>query len=763
MADLDLSSRYITDYPRHGTFPSLPEGAVIKPCGLCDGCSQAGTAGHETVASWLPGTTPGAEYRLHLSTLRLMQWLVWHSAARHGLIGWTPGWQPRGAVGYNYADAVGWTLIGCTSDTLTLQAGEGIDPRRLWLWAGISPEPEIGIGSVTDRRGDGIVEPNDVVQFAVPSVLALRSRPTVVQITACDVSARTVTVRVDRDVSNALATVGGVGGPVAVSTWREASDRPKWLEAPTVEPDPTGIRCRWARRDYSGSVGNMQAPDGVTVNDDDEHWYCAMRCERIGTMTDANNDGLVDKWVYEDRRASGAATFPPDGRCSQTDCDRYEPVATASWRTRDDAGQVFQQILGGVDTKLARGFGALPGAWVVQRVDTPGALPLLGLSVSLTAPVEFMATGYDFWRVGGHGEAVTYTDGTGEHVRVKTGHGWDVHGPCSVASPPGAGSLGTVAHHDALEYDDPRDVSPDQAQHPERLGLRWGIDTGDRAGRSVARWSHAEAENAPIVVPRVPVAPPDVGLLIRYCGEGVGFVRLSTPIDGWGGFVHVSPIRQPDKAEASFATRTVRSVTADEGFAWTIELENVTWSTTINETTYTWKAGGGDGCPAPVWLTPVMRGVAIGSPDGGAMDGDAVSFSTDAASRGVAMSDRRFVVERVMPHGGSSAAGFGGTVAPVVLASDYDPHALKRDVVILIDESGAMATVQPGDTMTFWRSAVACLPVDEVKWTAYGTDAWAAIDGEAWQSDHSAGRVWIAEAWFDARSLDPVTEVCLKI
>ena len=764
MADLDLASLHITDWPGHGTFPALPAGAVVRPCARCAGCTQANVTGHETESGWAWGSVPGDEYRIRMSTLRLLQFLVWHTAVRGGLIGWTPGWLPSGTASTNYADGLPWLLVACTANTLTLEAPEGTDVRNMVVWTGTTTEPEFGIDTIRGAEGRGVVQPCDIIQFSMPSMLALRSRPSVVRVTACNHETRRITVEVDRPVSAALSKVWNA--PVTVTTWREAGDPMKWNVAPHLPNSPSGTRCIHAWRDASGSVGGYAPAFGAGVDSDGFRWVCGKRRYRTRQMVDTNNDGKLDRWEYTDHSASGAATFPSDGQCHQTTCDQYS-AGEDDWRTKHDFGQVLQQILGGIDTRLRIPWGATgPAMWKLTRIECAGILTLLGTGVEPWMPAGGERDTNYFFRVGACGDMVEYEDEAGHHVRVKRGHGWDVFGSCTTTAPPAVGSLGTVQHHDALDYTANRVASPDALQHMERWPIRWMVsDTamGQRAGKGFARWGHADVAG-PVIIPRCPTVLPAVDQVIPIC-PGITFTRFAANASPWGGRIIVHPIRQEDKGELVLAERVVQAVTPLSGGRVQLTLENVGWAANSASTpliTVQWQAGGGPGTPAPCWLTPRNNAtdVTVGSPDGGAMRGDTLGCNREGFD-GV-----RLVIDDVLPHGGSTAPDWGpGSEGPAyanVVATDYDPIARKRDVVIVLDDFGRAATIQAGDTVVMYASAGAFLPVTAVLWLPYGGNDWQHIsdEGEGWASDHGTMSVWIRETWLAGRG---GAEVCYKL
>ena len=772
----DPAALAVEDWPAHGTFPAFPAGTTFSACAGCHGCPQVGAAGHATQGEYaLPSDLPD-NVRIRLSTLRLLQWLAWHSAVRHGLIGWTPGWQVPSAHSYNYADATPWTLVSGSGTTVVLQAPEGNDPRRLQLWAGTTINPELGFGTIRDNGGWHPLMPNGILQFSMPSVLALKSRPSIVRILGCNVGARTYTLEVDRDCTHAGTTVGGVPGPVTVGVWYEAGAPARWMEDCHVWPDPAGTRCKWARIDHSASLGNLPAVPGVVVDGDGKHWYCAKRWAKTSNISYDDDPDGSGEWVHTWSQPSALGTFPANGRCAQTGCDQYEPLGGSAWLTRDDGGQVLQQILAGVDTRLRRPYGAtLPSQWSLQRAEAAGILTLLGQAgvPSLMTPPMGMEERVEVWRSGGHGPMVVWSDVTGDHVRVTAGAGWDWFGSVSWASPPGPGALGSVEHHDALDYATTRDGRGDETNWPERLGCRWTLDGGDPAGRPVARWSHALADE-PVIAPALLADAPAHGLRIDYCARGVAHVRLSTPVSGWGGYLQISPYRQPAKVERSIGTRTVRAVVGLSGGLVAVDLEHHHWvavGSTIEEVRHEWYAGGGPLTPAPAWAAPLNRAIGgdVGHADGALMRGDTVSFSAGSPdlALGVNWSDRRFIVQAVAPHGSTSAAADWGPwpcaepAIAVVAATDYADHALKYDRLVLTDERGMIASgVVPGATLTGWWSAAYWVPVTALWWTPYGVDDWQLVPVEYWLSDHSSGRVWISEAWYALH--DPAARICLK-
>lgn len=671
MNALDLDTLKKQDWARHSRFPTLPNGAAIVPCRECDGCAQAAAAGHETLVAWTWGNPrPGEDERLSLKALRAMQWLVWRLAVGHGLVGWDPGFLINAERSYNFADAVPYVLISASGHEclLELQDPDG-DVLNVQLWAGRTREPEWGIGWINGDAGWGMMQPGDILQFHMPSVLAFQSRPMVVQLLGRP-SARRLHVKVDRDVSHALSTVWDA--PVAVSSWREAGDPPRWNTAAHFGPDPAGRRCANCLIDFSKSLGNLGIGAGVAVNEDGEHWFCAKHTWRTKVAVDTNNDGIPDTWVHTVHHPTGLDDFPEDGYCDQVSCDQYESARDARWVTRDDCGQAFQQLWCATDIKLRQG---IPGYsdfrnYSLSRVECPSIQHLFGHGVNIATPAglhEQMA----FWRGGGHGEMVIYEDDAGEHVRVRTGHAWDPWDNVMRATPPGRGTLaGTVTDHrkhpDALDYGDDLVSTDDRLNHPERIGARVVRDTGERAGRGYAGWSHAEIVERWLVLPKL--RADQVGTHDR--GEAK-LVRLASPVTiggvAWGGYIEIPPIRQSAKTPVQVCSRTIHSVAALSGGRYQLDLENVMFRAGLPagdpgaryDRIFTWWAGGGAGTPAEAWASVhnYYQGGDFGSPLGGLVRGDSVGF--ELAVDGQDLSPRRFVVDDVIPHGGAAAANWG--------------------------------------------------------------------------------------------------------
>jgi hypothetical protein len=621
---------------------------------------------------WAWGETqPGETERLNLKALRAMQWLVWRLSVGHGLWGWTPGFIINASASYNFSDAVGYEVIDVAGGGFELllelrdETGNVLDVQ---LWAGRTPEPEIGIGWVNGAGGWGLMQPGDILEFHAPCVLAYKSRPMVVRLLSKPATRR-LWVEVDRDCSHALTVIDD-SAHVYVSSWREAGDLPKWNDSPHLGPEPTGTRCVHARRDFSQSLGNLGISGGVAVNDEGEHWYCALRTQVTQTATDTDDDGFVDTYVTTRHTPSGVATFPASGFCAQLACDRYQAIGEARWVTKYDCGQAFQQIWCATDLKLEQGMPGIssPRNWKLSRIETPSIAALLGHGVNLHTPAGMHAQTYPL-RVGGHGNVVVWEDIIGQHVRVTTGHAWDVYGDATMADPPPAGSIGPTAQHDSLDYMASvtlSDVNADRLQNSERLGSRVMRDTGERTGRGYARWSHAEPLERWLVIPRVRFGMP--GTFV--CGEAT-VVVLAAPVTiggtDWGGYIEIAPIIQAEKTEIAVCTRTTNDVTALGSGRFQIDLENVqhqagfVWgdSGATFDRIYTWLAGGGPGTPAECWAAVhnYYEGGDLGSPFGGLARGDSVSF--DVTVDGQNLNGRRFIIEKVWPHGGSEAATWG--------------------------------------------------------------------------------------------------------
>ena len=673
---MDLSELERETWARHARFPCLPLGAAVRGCAECEGCEQETTAGHETVRLWRYGDpTPDAGHKVSLRRLRALQWLVWRLAVGHGLVGSDSGFLINAGRSYNFADGIPWVVVGASGYELTLEAAwaEDADPRKVLLWMGRTRPEDMPLKWVNGAGEWGVSQPGDIVQFSVPSVLAFQSRPMLKRL--LEVTGKRAKWEVDRDVSHALDKVWDA--PVMATTWREAGDPVRWNDSAHVWRDPSGLRCRHCRQDFSKSVGNYGAPDGVTVNDAGEHWYCAVRRYAVGEQVDTNADGIPDTWQYAWHAPTGAETFPGDGYCVQGGCDRYEAAGESEWLTRHDFGQWMQQLWGAMDIRLDMGYpgyGADPRQWKILRVEAPSIACLMGWGMPVSTPAG-MHQQVAFLRTGAHGDMVVYEDDAGEHVRVREGMAWDPFGEVTRADQPDAGTLPATVddwtkHRDPLDMEgDDLAAADDFLYHVERLGIRVLRDVGTRAGRGYARYAHAEAVERWLVLPRLRFDV--VGVQDRCEAK---FVRLAAPVTigviQYGGYVEVGPVRQAEKSEVQVCAREVASVTALGDGRFQVDLKNVRYQAGFPfgdrgaryDKIWTWWAGGGDGTPAESWAAVHnhYQGGDMGSPYGGLAAGDAVSLELEAG--GQDLSTRRFVVESVAAHGGAEAANWGQEV-----------------------------------------------------------------------------------------------------
>jgi len=91
------------------------------------------------------------------------------------------------------------------------------------------------------------------------------------------------------------------------------------------------------------------------------------------------------------------------------------------------------------------------------------------------------------------------------------------------------------------------------------------------------------------------------------------------------------------------------------------------------------------------------------------------------------------------------------------IGGNYTSFGKKRDVVVVLDDTGYVGDLSPGDTITFYTCEAVALPGFTIEWTAFGTDNWLPVEGVEIQAGN--GYALIPETWF----ADKPANVCLKL
>src|SRR5690349_5288535 len=105
-----------------------------------------------------------------------------------------------------------------------------------------------------------------------------------------------------------------------------------------------GHPCRWARRDPNDCIGNYyalqpgEAANGMGVDIDGKHYYCALLWRDEHDLTDENGpdgepDGVRDTAVNRQEFPSGVRRFPSSGFCAQKGmCDKWQAAENDTGR-----------------------------------------------------------------------------------------------------------------------------------------------------------------------------------------------------------------------------------------------------------------------------------------------------------------------------------------------------------------------------------------------------------------------------------------------
>lgn len=468
-----------------------------------------------------------------------------------------------------------------------------------------------------------------------------------------------------------------------------------WEESATGCSAPCYTRCKWARRDYTNSVG-AAGGNGIGVDTNGNHWFCHWRHWKDAEIQDnfdvisdfpnaiPGSDGYPDTMVYNDEYATGAVRFPANGQCDQGNtCNRREASENdASNSGFFDAqlhpGRVLVELWGSSNTMLRQKFVSLndSSAWEVLRILHPGlwwiSTGFLESNRSNLQPREAYhvrhlfihstdfkggawSTGYD-----------TYTDEDGNtFLRDLWTHNWDYtvdsEGVVTIADGRIASVSGLKPSRDS--YDPANTTSENEI---ERLGIRVVRDTGEIQARGLAFWSKTLPAGQ-FIVPLCPTAVPDEETV--YDRQTVTWERLTELIDFFGGHtfdaggvIGIKALRQPTKTPVSIGARQIVGTPVVDGNEIICELGNVRHSWTYQagpmfEDEKIWYAGGG----APIYphdynlIDSVSEpDKTMGSPAGGAIRGDSVGLSLSG------LATWRFLLSTVTPFGGSEAPDWGG-------------------------------------------------------------------------------------------------------
>jgi hypothetical protein len=215
----------------------IPEARYISDDGLPSGLE------HNTSDEFVVITQAGQNVRIRMSVWRRMQYLVQRKERdAFGFIGSATGYLINARDSLNYSDAVGATLVSVSGTTVTVELD--VDTvQNVTLFQARRAETEIGWGYVTGYGGFGVIQPGDVLWFDSPSILRVKSTPTIKEILSVDLELKRVTFRVDQDVSNAMVTDDAETEAPEDWTcriWNQAGNPESWMQV----LHPTYLRGR---------------------------------------------------------------------------------------------------------------------------------------------------------------------------------------------------------------------------------------------------------------------------------------------------------------------------------------------------------------------------------------------------------------------------------------------------------------------------------------------------------------------------------------
>ena len=516
-------------------------------------------------------------------------------------------------------------------------------------------------------------------------------------------------------------------------------------------------RCKHSKHDWTESTN---AFNGRTDN-----WYCAKHVFNIREDVDTDEDLLLDTTTYTWHQPTGLANYQPD--CLQRNvCDQYEDFGIEDyftvWYT---FAEWYRQVWCAANIRIDQGVvgDSTPANYTVKRVANPSLRRLIKDSWPLSTPGGYFPSRQFPGDPGSYGEFITTTDvDDNEHITSSKRYNEDALTDPETAefgvleTYPTPGFFYNESHHDTIAYASALTDSTDPHEltrtHEERAGLSLLRDEGTNGGRGAHRYTHTVPTDEPVLCENVDLTLEDEWQ-DRY---DTRFMRLS--VDGTG-VIEVKPLTvtaegESIKDETAIATRTVHSVTDLGDGYYAVELTNTPHYFGYDvagpaRATKTWNAGGGPGFAVrQIFRVNSHEEEGHDGGDDGLQPGDTVSFGDT----------RRFVVVEVRAHGGSEDAAWGGDGDPgeVTRTLDYANYARYRDRLVVYDESGYMATVTAGATMTGYWSAGYWMGTASLQWTEYQKDEWAPV---ACTSESCKGRVTIAAALLDAMP----DRVCFKL
>jgi len=427
---------------------------------------------------------------------------------------------------------------------------------------------------------------------------------------------------------------------------------------------PCYAKCKWARRDYSASVGNYGASQGTAIDSKGHHHYCDKKRYLEFTLSDnypeGAPDGLMDTATGEINFPSGISRFPDDGICSQYNCcTQFTPAENdftkdAPFDYQHHAGTIFLELWGGINHALMQKEGTVGSqgynSHYVRRVLGPSLCWLTGYY-----PIETVGGMHLQNTFPGNGcwaPPTIRTEGTNQYMYPSLGTVFEyVSGdiPLDAGEVPAEGFYprtvpGFKTSRDPMDYSATIDVLP-----LERFGIRIERDTGELKARGISYAPGAKTAQD-IIIPNL---LPSGGMQQRAMGSYNSDSKRLT----------IVPLRQETKSEKNIGQRTIASITNEGSGIIAVELENGLHQYSFIEDgpeigdsfdrIVSWQGGG----KAPVHPADYQQinsyhelDKSLGAGTGGASRGDVVEIQ-----------GKRFFVVEVIPFGGSEAPTWGDT------------------------------------------------------------------------------------------------------
>lgn len=237
---------YPETLPPHPTFPhkTKPDELIIYPMRECRSCPQLGGNDNPGHITYERGELSGPINKrpATLPMLRNLQWLVSKACAWFTtMYGSQSGLLLNGLNTTNFADFQDYNILSVDGDTLTCEKLDGSNCGDN-AWGTLSFFPEGSQFKVTHVL-HGLPQPNDEIEFLSPSVLATKSRPSILRVIWTTDTPNQIQFVCDQSVTHAMTlgdeSAAPYSGEYHIKVWRQNGDREEWNPV----NDPKELRC----------------------------------------------------------------------------------------------------------------------------------------------------------------------------------------------------------------------------------------------------------------------------------------------------------------------------------------------------------------------------------------------------------------------------------------------------------------------------------------------------------------------------------------